>query len=222
MGANQGFLRPTGNLARREKTVPSPAPSQWETTPYPSNDLREGLTNSSARPSPAALRSPLTPAKAMKTATPAPVQPIPKQTPLTEEDWQLERPRRLIRREPEKTLSLVTSRLAEESPIPDQPEEMTGEEVSAPVSVSSLPETPPAEPEQALGASPLDDALFSDLLQSNPDIMGLLEDPEDWPEDGEDALPDDQIPEPAVVPVSLFPESRPRRKWPWIAAGTAR
>ena len=33
MGANQGFLRPTGNLARREKTVPSPAPSQWETTP---------------------------------------------------------------------------------------------------------------------------------------------------------------------------------------------
>ena len=44
--------------------------------------------------------------------------------------------------------------------------------------------------------------------------------PEDWPEDGEDALPDDQIPEPAVVPVSLFPESRPRRKWPWIAAGT--
>ena len=98
---------------------------------------------------------------------------------------------------------------------------MTGEEVSAPVSVSSLPETPPAEPEQALGASPLDDALFSDLLQSNPDIMGLLEDPEDWPEDGEDALPDDQIPEPAVVPVSLFPESRPRRKWPWIAAGTA-
>lgn len=61
MGANQGFLRPTGNLARREKTVPSPAPSQWETTPYPSNDLREGLTNSSARPSPAALRSPLTP-----------------------------------------------------------------------------------------------------------------------------------------------------------------
>ena len=92
MGANQGFLRPTGNLARREKTVPSPAPSQWETTPYPSNDLREGLTNSSARPSPAALRSPLTPAKALKTATPAPVQPIPKQTPLTEEDWQLERP----------------------------------------------------------------------------------------------------------------------------------
>ena len=69
MGANQGFLRPTGNLARREKTVPSPAPSQWETTPYPSNDLREGLTNSSARPSPAALRSPLTPAKAMKTDT---------------------------------------------------------------------------------------------------------------------------------------------------------
>ena len=61
-----------------------------------------------------------------------------------------------------------------------------------------LPETPPAEPEQAPGASPLDDALFSDLLQSNPDIMGLLEDPEDWPEDGEDALPDDQIPEPAV------------------------
>ena len=81
-------------------------------------------------------------------------------------------------------------------------------------------EIPPAEPERALGASPLDDALFSDLLQSNPDIMGLLEDPEDWPEDGEDALPDDQIPEPASVPVSLFPESRPRRKWPWIAAGT--
>ena len=153
MGANQGFLRPTGNLARREKTVSSSAPSQWETTPYPSNDLREGLTNSSARPSPAALRSPLTPAKAMKTATPAPVRPIPKQTPLTEEDWQLERPRRLIRREPEKALSLVTSRLAEESPIPDQPEEMTGEEVSAPVSVSSLPETPPAEPEQAPGAA---------------------------------------------------------------------
>ena len=43
MGANQGFLRPTGNLARREKTVPSPALSQSkEPTPYPSNDLREG------------------------------------------------------------------------------------------------------------------------------------------------------------------------------------
>lgn len=222
MGANQGFLRPTGNLARREKTVPSPAPSQWETTPYPSNDLREGLTNSSARPSPAALRSPLTPAKAMKPTAPTPVQPIPRQTPLTEEDWQLERPRRLIRRESEKALSLVTSRLAEESPIPDQPEETTWEEGTAPVPVT-LPqeEIPPVESERALGASPLDDALFSDLLQSNPDIMGLLEDPEDWPEDGEDALPDDQIPEPAVVPVSLFPESRPRRKWPWIAAGTA-
>lgn len=221
MGANQGFLRPTGNLSRREKTVPSPAPSQWETTPCPSNDLREGLTNSSARPSPAALRSPLTPAKAMKTATPAPVQPVPRQTPLTEEDWQLERPGRLIRRESEKTSPSMAFRLLEDRPVPDQPEEMTGEEVSAPVSVSSLPETPPAEPEQAPGASPLDDALFSDLLQSNPDIMGLLEDPEDWPEDGEDALPDDQIPEPASVPVSLFPESRPRRKWPWIAAGTA-
>ena len=222
MGANQGFLRPTGNLARREKTVSSPALSQAKEPPYPSNDLREGLTNSSARPSPAALRSPLTPAKAMKTATPAPVQPIPKQTPLTEEDWQLERPGRLIRRESEKAPSLVTSRLAEESPIPDQPEEMTGEEGTAPVPVT-LPqeEIPPVESERALGASPLDDALFSDLLQSNPDIMGLLEDPEDWPEDGEDALPDDQIPEPASVPVSLFPESRPRRKWPWIAAGTA-
>lgn len=115
----------------------------------------------------------------------------------------------------------MTSRLAEESPIPDQPEETTWEEVSAPVPVTPPQETPPAESEQALGASPLDDALFSDLLQSNPDITGSLEDPEDWPEDGEDALPDDQIPEPAVVPVSLFPESRPRRKWPWIAAGTA-
>ena len=212
MGANQGFLRPTGNLARREKTVPSPALSQSKEPHYPSNDLREGLTNSSARPSPAALRSPLTPAKAMKTATPAPVQPIPKQTPLTEEDWQLERPGRLVRREPEKTSPSMAFRLLEDRPVPDQPEKTTWEEVSAPVSV---------EPEQAPGASPLDDALFSDLLQSNPDIMGLLEDPEDWPEDGEDALPDDQIPEPAVVPVSLFPESRPRRKWPWIAAGTA-
>ena len=221
MGANQGFLRPTGNLARREKTVPSPAPSQWETTPCPSNDLQEGLTNSSVRPSPAGLRSPLTPAKAMKTATPAPVQPIPKQTPLTEEDWQLERPGRLVRREPEKTSPSMAFRLLEDRPVPDQPEETTWEEVSAPVSVSSLPETPPAEPEQAPGASPLDDALFSELLQSNPDITGSLEDPEDWPEDGEDALPDDQIPEPASVPVSLFPESRPRRKWPWIAAGTA-
>ena len=85
MGANQGFLRPTGNLSRREKTVSSSALSQSKEPHYPSNDLREGLTNSSARPSPAALRSPLTPAKAMKTATPAPVQPIPKQTPLTEE-----------------------------------------------------------------------------------------------------------------------------------------
>ena len=217
MGANQGFLRPTGNLARREKTVSS----QSKEPHYPSNDLREGLTNSSARPSPAALRSPLTPAKAMKTATPAPVQPIPKQTPLTEEDWQLERPGRLVRREPEKTSPSMAFRLLEDRPVPDQPEKTTWEEVSAPVSVSFLPETPPAEPEQAPGASPLDDALFSDLLQSNPDIMGLLEDPEDWPEDGEDALPDDQIPEPAVVPVSLFPESRPRRKWPWIAAGTA-
>jgi len=221
MGANQGFLRPTGNLARREKTVSSPAPSQWETTPYPSNDLREGLTNSSARPSPAALRSPLTPAKAMKTATPTPVQPIPKQTPLTEEDWQLERPGRLVRREPEKALSPTAARLTEERADYDQPEGTALEEVSAPVPVTPPQETPPAEPERALGASPLDDALFSDLLQSNPDIMGLLEDPEDWPEDGEDALPDDQIPEPASVPVSLFPESRPRRKWPWIAAGTA-
>ena len=221
MGANQGFLRPTGNLARREKTVPSPASSQWETTPCPSNDLQEGLTNSSVRPSPAGLRSPLTPAKAMKPTAPTPVQPVPKQTPLTEEDWQLERPRRLIRREPEKTSPSMAFRLLEDRPVPDQPEETTWEEETAPVSVSSLPETPPAEPEQAPGASPLDDALFSDLLQSNPDIMGLLEDPEDWPEDGEDALPDDQIPEPAVVPVSLFPESRPRRKWPWIAAGTA-
>ena len=221
MGANQGFLRPTGNLARREKTVPSPASSQWETTPCPSNDLQEGLTNSSVRPSPAGLRSPLTPAKAMKPTAPTPVQPVPKQTPLTEEDWQLERPRRLIRREPEKTSPSMAFRLLEDRPVPDQPEKTTWEEVSAPVSVSFLPETPPAEPEQAPGASPLDDALFSDLLQSNPDIMGLLEDPEDWPEDGEDALPDDQIPEPAVVPVSLFPESRPRRKWQWIAAGTA-
>lgn len=221
MGANQGFLRPTGNLARREKTVPSPAPSQWETTPCPSNDLQEGLTNSSVRPSPAGLRSPLTPAKAMKPIAPTPVQPVPKQMPLTEEDWQLERPGRLVRREPEKTSPSMAFRLLEDRPVPDQPEETTWEEVSAPVSVSSLPETPPAEPEQAPGASPLDDALFSELLQSNPDITGSLEDPEDWPEDGEDALPDDQIPEPASVPVSLFPESRPRRKWPWIAAGTA-
>ena len=221
MGANQGFLRPTGNLARREKTVPSPAPSQWETTPCPSNDLQEGLTNSSVRPSPAGLRSPLTPAKAMKPIAPTPVQPVPKQMPLTEEDWQLERPGRLVRREPEKTPPSMAFRLLEDRPVPDQPEETTWEEVSAPVSVSSLPETPPAEPEQAPGASPLDDALFSELLQSNPDITGSLEDPEDWPEDGEDALPDDQIPEPASVPVSLFPESRPRRKWPWIAAGTA-
>lgn len=222
MGANQGFLRPTGNLARREKTVPSPAPSQWETTPYPSNDLREGLTNSSARPSPAALRSPLTPAKAMKTAAPAPVQPVPRQTPLTEEDWQLERPRRLIRRAPEKTSPSMAFRLLEDRPVPDQPEKTTWEEGTAPVPVT-LPqeEIPPVESERALGASPLDDALFSDLLQNNPDITGSLEDPEDWPEDGEDALPDDQIPEPASVPVSLFPESRPRRKWPWIAAGTA-
>ena len=121
MGANQGFLRPTGNLARREKTVSSPAPSQWETTPYPSNDLREGLTNSSARPSPAALRSPLTPAKAMKTATPAPVQPIPKQTPLTEEDWQLERPGRLVRREPEKTSPSMAFRLLKIVPFPISP-----------------------------------------------------------------------------------------------------
>lgn len=221
MGANQGFLRPTGNLARREKTVSSSALSQSKEPHYPSNDLREGLTNSSARPLPAALRSPLTPAKAMKTATPAPVQPIPKQTPLTEEDWQLERPRRLIRREPEKASSPTAARLTEERADYDQPEGTALEEVSAPVPVTPPQETPPAEPERALGASPLDDALFSDLLQSNPDIMGLLEDPEDWPEDGEDALPDDQIPEPAVVPVSLFPESRPRRKWPWIAAGTA-
>ena len=221
MGANQGFLRPTGNLARREKTVPSPAPSQWETTPCPSNDLQEGLTNSSVRPSPAGLRSPLTPAKAMKPTAPTPVQPVPKQTPLTEEDWQLERPRRLIRREPEKTSPSMAFRLLEDRPVPDQPEGTALEEVSAPVPVTPPQETPPAEPERALGASPLDDALFSDLLQSNPDIMGLLEDPEDWPEDGEDALPDDQIPEPASVPVSLFPESRRRRKWPWIAAGTA-
>ena len=221
MGANQGFLRPTGNLARREKTVPSPAPSQWETTPCPSNDLQEGLTNSSVRPSPAGLRSPLTPAKAMKPTAPTPVQPVPKQTPLTEEDWQLERPRRLIRREPEKTSPSMAFRLLEDRPVPDQPEGTALEEVSAPVPVTPPQETPPAEPERALGASPLDDALFSDLLQSNPDIMGLLEDPEDWPEDGEDALPDDQIPEPASVPISLFPESHPRRKWPWIAAGTA-
>ena len=221
MGANQGFLRPTGNLSRREKTVSSSALSQSKEPHYPSNDLREGLTNSSARPSPAALRSPLTPAKAMKTATPAPVQPIPKQTPLTEEDWQLERPHRLIRREPEKAPSPTAARLTEERADYDQPEGTALEEVSAPVPVTPPQETPPAEPEQALSASPLDDALFSDLLQSNPDIMGLLEDPEDWPEDGEDALPDDQIPEPASVPVSLFPESRPRRKWPWIAAGTA-
>lgn len=221
MGANQGFLRPTGNLARREKTVPSPALSQWETTPYPSNELREDLTNSSTRPAPVGLRSPLTPAKAMKTAAPAPVQPVPRQTPLTEEDWQLERPGRLIRRESEKTSPSMAFRLLEDRPVPDQPEGTALEEVSAPVPVTPPQETPPAEPEQAPGASPLDDALFSDLLQSNPDIMGLLEDPEDWPEDGEDALPDDQIPEPASVPVSLFPESRPRRKWPWIAAGTA-
>lgn len=147
MGANQGFLRPTGNLARREKTVPSPAPSQWETTPYPSNDLREGLTNSSARPSPAALRSPLTPAKAMKTATPAPVQPIPKQTPLTEEDWQLERPGSLVRREPEKTSPSMAFRLLEDRPVPDQPEETTWEEGTAPVPVT-LPqeEIPPLNP----------------------------------------------------------------------------
>ena len=72
MGANQSFLRPTGNLARREKTVPSPAPTEWEETPCPSNDLRKGMTNGSARPSPAGLRSPLTPAKTMKTAASAP------------------------------------------------------------------------------------------------------------------------------------------------------
>lgn len=221
MGANQGFLRPTGNLARREKTVSSSALSQSKEPHYPSNELREDLTNSSTRPAPVGLRSPLTPAKAMKTAAPAPVQPVPRQTPLTEEDWQLEWPRRLIRREPEKAPSPTAARLTEERADYDQPEGTALEEVSAPVPVTPPQETPPAEPEQALSASPLDDALFSDLLQNNPDITGSLEDPEDWPEDGEDALPDDQIPEPASVPVSLFPESRPRRKWPWIAAGTA-
>lgn len=60
---------------------------------------------------------------------------------------------------------------------------------------------------------------FADLL--DPDAQALLEDPEDWPEDGEDALPDEQIPEPATVPVSLFPETHARRKWPWIAVGAA-
>ncbi|MFR5854879.1 MAG: hypothetical protein ACLUE8_11460 [Lachnospiraceae bacterium] len=75
-------------------------------------------------------------------------------------------------------------RLLEDRPVPDQPEGTALEEVSAPVPVTPPQETPPVESERALGASPLDDALFSDLLQSNPDIMGLLEDPEDWPEDG--------------------------------------
>ena len=40
MGANQGFLRPTGNLARREKTVSSSALSQSKEPHYPSNELR--------------------------------------------------------------------------------------------------------------------------------------------------------------------------------------
>ena len=165
MGANQGFLRATGNLARREKTVSSSALSQAKEPPYPSNELREDLTNSSTRPAPVGLRSPLTPAKAMKTATPTPVQPIPKQTPLTEEDWQLERPGRLVRREPEKTSPSMAFRLLEDRPVPDQPEGTALEEVSAPVPVTPPQETRPAEPERALGASPLDDALFSDLLQ---------------------------------------------------------
>ena len=49
MGANQGFLRPTGNLARREKTVPSPAPSQVGGRHLvPPTTFGRGLTNSSA------------------------------------------------------------------------------------------------------------------------------------------------------------------------------
>lgn len=221
-----GFLHPAGALSKREKTGLSSASAGPEEPLYPSNDPREGRIpaarkSASSRP---ARRTPLTPAKAMKRLdAPAPAQPAASPAWLTEEDWKLERPGRLVRREriePSKPGSPAIERTAQE----DGHERIVSSEISeaAPSAESVYSEnTPPASAVSGTAGlvSAEERRLFSELL--GPDAPALLEDTEDWPEDGEDALPDEQIPEPATVPVFLFPETRVRRKWPWIAATAA-
>ena len=130
----------------------------------------------------------------------------------------MERSGRLVRRERMEPSKPVSP--AKERTVPEDGQERS----VAPEIAEAIPpgeSTPPAPAVSGTASlvSEEETRLFSDLL--GPDALSLLEDPEDWPEDGEDALPDEQIPEPATVPVSLFPETRTRRKWPWIAVGAA-
>ena len=135
----------------------------------------------------------------------------------------MERSGRLVRRERKESSKPVSP--AKERTVPEDRQERS----VAPESAEAIPpgesvygeSTPPAPAVSGTASlvSEEETRLFPDLL--GPDALSLLDDPVDWPEDGEDALPDEQNPEPATVPVSLFPETRARRKWPWIAVGAA-
>lgn len=214
-----GFLHPAGALTVREKNGLSAAPVRSAEPLYPSNEPGEGRVpadwkSAASRPACSGHRPPLTPPQAMKkpTVSPTPARPAPSPEWLTEADWQSERSGRLVRRERD----AVPSK-------PKPPEEKRTEKSEAALLSEKTPnEEKPPEPNTPATDEPTTEKeaqWFSDLL--DPDAQALLEDPEDWPEDGEDALPDEQIPEPATVPVSLFPETRARRKWPWIAVGAA-
>lgn len=225
-----GFLHPAGALSKREKTGPSSPPARPEEPLYPSNDPREGRVpagwkSASSHPARPGRRPPLTPPKAMKQSDASATAQPPAASPawLTEEDWEMERSGRLVRRErkePSKPVSPAKERTVPE----DRQERSVAPEIAEaiPPGESVYGESTPPAPAVSGTASLVSEEetrLFSDLL--GPDALSLLEDPEDWPEDGEDALPDEQIPEPAAVPVSLLPETRTRRKWPWIAAVSA-
>lgn len=70
----------------------------------------------------------------------------------------------------------------------------------------SLPEDPPAQT----------DPLW-DFMQTDDLLAGLMPAEDDWPEEGEDAVPTESMPAPACVP-TLPPLSGERRKKSWPVA----
>lgn len=224
-----GFLHPAGALTAREKNGLSAAPARPAEPLYPSNDPGEGRVpadwkSAASRPACSGHRPPLTPPRAMKkpTVSPAPARPAPSPEWMTEADWQSDRSGRLVRRERDAVSSKPKPPEEKRTEKPEEPSVSPVPSEAALLSEKTPNEEKPPEPitpEMNEPTAEKEAHWFADLL--DPDAQALLEDPEDWPEDGEDALPDEQIPEPATVPVSLFPETRARRKWPWIAVGAA-
>lgn len=79
----------------------------------------------------------------------------------------------------------------------------------------SLP--PPAVPvEEEAVLPPQPEPLWEPLT---PDVPSAPED-EDWPEDGEDAVPTEYMPEPVCVPTYPSLETdKPQRSWPIVLLG---